>query len=403
MSGSNSTTLAGILKNVYDKSIIDNLNQESWAWDKLPNRSPDKPVGNGFYFPIKFASNQAVGPQNPGEALRSAQSFNVQQATVTPKVYTGTIELELLTKAITEGDNGAFVAAWDALQDDVVKALKKRMNIDFFGRGTGRLTLVNGAVSASTSVTLDTAQPIQINQLLDFYDSTDTTRQAANVSVSNVNLLTRVITLSAAITCDDNAVVYGAGEKDSAPSDGKGMGGLERMVDTTSVSATYFNVSASTYIGHQATVLNASSASISNDLLQRLYNQRQIRAGKDASRDLLLMSHVQQMRKYLDLVTPQKRFSKLVLDSGFTTLEWNGHPFIFEDVDCQEDTVYMLDPNDLHKWIIRDLGFDDTDGSVIKHLDGYDKILAYVKWYGQVGVKARIRHAKVHTLATPTL
>lgn len=402
MSGTDYSSVSGLLKNVYDERAIEDLqNKEVVTWKKI-KKAPQKPVGNGFYTPALVKGNQrGQGSQNELEALRTPATQTVLQFIISPKIFTHTIRLSGLSIEMARGNEASFANNLTFQMEEGLKDAAKELNAQVFRSGLGRLAQVNGAVSASTSLVFDNGVPTHLKRgmFIDVYNGS--TREIDSIEITDVNPATNTATLASAQTCSDNAYVYRENTNDNAPTGGKELSGLPLVTDNGTISATYQGLSRSTYPILSGISIDGGGANVSNDMLQRAISRVKILSnGKMPNK---VISNTSQMRKYLDIVTPLKRFqSKDKMDSGYeevptwNTLEW------VEDTDCQFDTIYMISTDYLEKYEVYPLKFDDTDGKILYKDPGFDAFVAYAKYYGNIGTRTPNAHVAITNLATPS-
>jgi hypothetical protein len=177
------------------------------------------------------------------------------------------------------------------------------------------------------------------------------------------------------------------------------MMGLRGIVDDATDLTTFENLNALTNFIWRGRRIDASSANLTSDLLQRLLDDTEILGG-DAP-DTLIM-HQRQRRKYLDIVVPQKRYMDGKLDAGFEKLSFNGKD-LFLDEDCQVATVYALTKKHVQKYELKPLtmgGYEDSD-TFLRAIN-QDVYQAFWKHYCNFGTGKRNAHGKIVSLATPS-
>lgn len=400
----NSSTIAGFTKNIYSPDKIENQQNLQYVTYTRLGKAMGNIGGNGYFFSVLLSGNQeGLGSQNELENLRQSGYQRTAQGVIRPKILTDTIQFSGLSLKIANGGEEAFANNYTYQMDQAIEDATKELNGQLFRDGSGLLTRVNGAVVASPTVVLDSVQYIKMNMLLDIFDAaTDTIKQAAGVQVIDINLLTKTITLNIAVSVDDNAFVYRQNVHDNAPPDGKELAGLKLAVDDGTVSATYEGI-ARTGVGAnpnwRSNIINAGNVNLTNDLLQRTITRIKIAGAPDPD---FLIAHPQQTRKYLDVVTPLKRFDKTqTLDSGYTALEWNGRQWM-EDVDCPEDAIYLLNKKYYQKYINTPLTFADDDGNVLKWNPGFDGFICYLRTYMNMGSQRPNALARLENLVVPS-
>jgi len=398
---STTTTASGILKNIYDDYVERIQNLQALTMDEV-GKSAKKynAAGNGFFGDINDYGNEAGGAINETETFRTIDDEHYQQWKVTPKVITWPVEFSgLLTKA-AEGDEESFAnAVVDAL-DLARERLRKDENRQFFGLGTGLLAkLAVSVTAAATIVTVDTTQYLRANMVVDIFNGSTKTVDSYRVKfVDPFNSQVHFFT-SLGVTVITTDQIVKENIRDSEPSDGKEMMGLRGIVDDTTDLTTFQNVNASTTYLWRSVRINAASANLTSDLLQRLEDDIKVLSGDDAD---LMIAHPKQRRKYLDLVVPQKRYMDGKMDTGFTELTFNGRRFLL-DTDCQIDTIYALKKDKLRKFELQPISMAGYEGSdKFLRLSRQDVYQTYWVHYCNFGTSKRNCHGKLAALATPS-
>lgn len=394
------STIAGALKRVYGQyQVQQNLKHK--AIDEIAKSlTKYSPGGEGYFGDINDYGNESVGAINETEQFRTIDNEDYQQWKVTPKIIVGPIQFSGLSAAAADSDDEAFVnIVVDAL-DMAKERLLKDENRQFFGLGTGLLALPAGNVASNaTSFSVDSAQYLRANMVIDIYNGSTKTVDSKRIQdVDKVNNVVYMATsLGAALITTDQVVKENI--RDSAPTDGKEMMGLRGIVDDSTDLTTFENLNALTNRIWRGRRIDASSANLTSDLLQRLLDDVEILGGE--APDTIIM-HQRQRRKYLDIVVPQKRYMDGKMDAGFEKLTFNGKD-LFLDEDCQVATVYALTKKHLQKYELEALGMGKYDGSdTFLRQANYDVFQAYWRHYCNFGTGKRNAHGKLTNLATPS-
>lgn len=385
MSATALSTLDGLLKRHYSTGFV--AAQQNFDPDFLTALPKATETMGGedaaFRFPVNLQRAQNGGAQNENESFRDNQSAVRKQATIGAKINIWPVEITGFAITMSKSQVDAFTSGLESEFEDKLAAMKKDMNRQFFGTGTGTLTLVDGAHTADNTVLVDSVQYFFPGMKIDIYDSTGVTKQAAGVQVVSINEATLTLTLSAAVTCDDNGIIVRQNIKDSAPTDGKECMGMFGFTDDGTEFTTFQGLSRSTYDIWKGSITDASNAAITNDLLQRAIDKGERRSGRKIDR---ICSHRNQRRGYLNLVTPQKRFHDGNLDAGYQTLSWNGMPWDVSH-DCQREVVYAWPKKDVQRFEAHGIKLDETEGHTLHRISRSDVFEAYYKHYGNAGTK----------------
>jgi hypothetical protein len=395
------STISGVLKRVYGK-LTDQQNLKTKALDQIGKSAAKKsPGGAGFYGAINDYGNESVGAINETEQFRTIDNEDYKQFVVTPKVLTAPIEFSGLSAAASDGDDEAFVGGIIDALDKARQRLEKDENRQFFGLGNGLMATIGGNAAASaTSFTVDSAQYLRANMVIDIYNGATKTCDSKRITqVDKVNNIVYLgaVTLGAAIITTDQVVKENV--RDSAPSDGKEMMGLRGIVDDSTDLTTFESINALTELVWRGRRIDASAANLTSDLLQRLLDDVEVLGGE--SPDMIVM-HQKQRRKYLDIVVPQKRYNDQAMDAGHSKLSFNGID-LFLDEDCQQNTVYALTKKHIQKYELEAMKMGGFEGSdVYLRAANFDKFQAYWRHYSNFGTDKRNAHGKIVNLGAPS-
>lgn len=398
MAGSDTSAVSGILKNIYDDYVERIQNLATLTMDRV-GKSAKKynAAGNGFFGAINDYGNEAGGALNETETFRSIDNEHYQQYKVSPKIITWPVQTSgLLTKA-AEGDEESFAnAVVDAL-DAARERLRKDENRQFFGQGNGLLAKLSVFVTAAaTLVTVDTTQYLRANMVIDVFNGATKTVDSYRIKyVDPVNSQVAFYTsLGVTVITTDHIVKENI--RDSAATDGKEMMGLAGIVDDTTLLTTFQNIDATATYLWRGVRINAASANLTSDLLQRLQDDVKALSGDDID---LMIAHPKQRRKYLDLVVPEKRFMDGKMDAGYTQLTFNGKDFLL-DTDCQTDTIYGLKSASLRKFELQPISLAGYEGSdKWLRMSNQDAYQTYWVHYCNFGASKRNCNGKITSLA----
>lgn len=394
------TTLAsldGLLKRHYGGQYIEDQQQTDPDFLSTMPLASEKPGGEdaAFRFGVRMYRRQNGGAQNETEQFRTNRTGTRKQSTIAAKINIWAIEITGFAINMTSAQIDAFVAGLDDEFDDSLASMKKDMNRQCFGSGTGTLSLVNGAVSNSTSIVVDSVQYFFTGMKIDIYNAAGTTKQADEVEITAIDIDNLTLTVDNAVSCDDNGIIVRDNIKDSAPSDGKEMMGLFGISDDGTEFTTFQGLSRSTYDIWKGTIIDANSAQLTADFLQRASDKGETRSGKNID---TMVSHRVQRRQYLNLTTPLKRFQDDNLDAGFKALEFNGHRWMVSH-DCQKEVVYMYPRKAVQRYESYATKLDDTEGKVLNRIGRTDTFESYYKNYGNIGTKHPASVVRLDNLA----
>lgn len=394
------STISGALKNVYDDYVEKQQNLKHRAMDEIAKSlAKYNPGGNGYFGAINDYGNESIGAISETESFRTIDNENYAQWKVVPKVLVAPIEFSGLVAAAADSDEESFVSVVVDALDTAKERLLKDENRQFFGLGNGALcSPAQSTASNLTSFTVDSAQYIRANMVVDFF--TGATKTVDSIRITDVDKANNIVYLSTSLgaALGTSDVMVKENIRDSAASDGKEMMGLRGIVDDGTDLTTFQNIDASASRIWRARRI-AASANLTSDLLQRLIDDVAVLGGEEP--DTLIM-HRKQRRKYLDIVVPQKRYMDGKMDSGFQKLEFNGIE-LWLDVDCQDDTVYAIKKDKIRKFELEAMGMGKHEGSdsFLRKVNS-DVFQAYWRHYCNFGTSKRNAHGKLVSLTKPT-
>jgi hypothetical protein len=398
------SSISGALKRVYDNYVASQQNLKARAIDEIAKSAKKfNPGGEGFFGAINDYGNEAGGAINETEAFRTIDNEHYAQYKVSPKVIVWPIQFSGLVAKAAEADDEAFVGIVVDALDKAKDRLLKDENRQFFGLGTGVLATLAGAVtSANTSFSVDSAQYLRANMVIDIHAGTSNTRTVASVRISDVDKAANVVyaSFTTAVTLGATHVLVKENVRQSSPAaDGKEMMGLQGICDDGTLLTTFQNIDASANRIWRGRVIDAASANLTTDMLQRLIDDV---AGLSGDEPDTLIMHRLQRRKYLDIVVPQKRYQDGDMDGGFKKLAFNGLE-LWLDQDCQTDSVYAIKKSLINKYEVDPLAMGGQDGSdKFLRAINQDVFQGYWRHYCNFGTSNRNAHGRIKSLAKPS-
>lgn len=364
--------------------------------------------GKEFNIGVQFQLNESYGAKNDGERLPDPDFQKGIFAVYTPKLMYSSIEAT--TFAATRGHkngrpNGKFL-------DDTIKStllsFMSNLDSDALGNGRGFRAGVATATPAATSFTVNFSTRLRPGMRLDWYDSTLATKRGSiKIAPKGVDRTNRIVYIdttfgTAAVpsgaTAGDILVVYGAlaaGE----PSDGRHMGGFDRMTDNTQAVG---SIAPSNYAWWTATNVAAAGANPNQELLQQHWDMLGIISGMPPNR---MAFNPAWKRGYLIGFLNQRRFTNNNFNTGAADLSWS--PTVMgKDGEGAAKPAEMLmledkniDPTKVNIWhydafcVASDYSdaphLADEDGAEFRYRPGYDSMSGFFRFWANVVVKQR--------------
>lgn len=361
------------------------------------------PSGDGAYFPVRIQGNESGGAWRATDdnTIPSASNEQIKQHRVRPKKFYYVVQFSGLAEAVSaRGGEDAFAAG----VTDAISSAIKRAGVNFertFLRsdGTGRLTNVNGAQAAVTTINVDDARPFLRGQSVEFLNNTTGLKQAGPVTVTDKSIANATITVSAAVTVSDDDGIYTAGEQSgaAAPAEVTALG-LPAIVNNT---GTIYGLSRTTYPILQSQVINASSTSLDESLLRRLRKRLEQETSVGSTGEYVYISNRDQFDRYTEISLPFRRFNDMSLDLGArqdqTTFE--GRQWMWSHM-ALADEVFMVGMDSIVKGVVRPFSIDER---VNAHwTPGQDAFVVLLKGYFENIARNVNQTARITGLTVPT-
>jgi hypothetical protein len=363
-------------------------------------------VGNEFRMPLRTSRNAGVGSRAEAGKLPAPGSQGFMYISEPLRSHYGAISItgQLLKASAT--NEGAFERALTAELEGVTDDLKRKVNIDGYGNGTGVLATITTGTTSATQPVSSTIN-FQGGEFVDIYDSTLTTyRGSASLSVVSYNRSGLTITLSSSIATTTNDVLVRASSDStsSVPNNDKNavINGLANIVSNTGVLHTLNPATA----GQQfwsSQVVAAGGAIVGDSLLRQIEDAVGFESGSDE--ELIFITTRGIRNRYANTLTSLKRFNDaqaMTLRGGFSALMFDDNPILIDDV-CPLGTVFALNTGAMFWSQMSDWEFMEEDtGRALHVVPGFDQYQAWLFKYCQLGTWARNRHGKITGAADDT-
>jgi hypothetical protein len=202
------TTVAAIMKEIYEDDVREQLNNEIVALQRVQKTSEGvtSDVGGKYVtFPIHTQRNTGIGARNELEALPTAGQQATVGARVALRYQYGVVRLTGQLFELVKTNKQAFVSALDLEINGLKNDLQVDLERQVYGNSIGGVATITNAATNNTP-TVSHITWAQIGMLVDLTDSTGVTVKASARTITAINEVTNVITYSGA------AVAYVAGD-----------------------------------------------------------------------------------------------------------------------------------------------------------------------------------------------
>ena len=186
----------------------------------------------------------------------------------------------------------------------------------------------------------------------------------------------------------DSVAATPSNDKNSA------INGLEKIVDSTG-ALHGLNPATAGQAFWASTEIDASSAIVGDTILRQLTDSIGFESGSDEEMVLITTRGVR--TRYAATLQSMKRFTdaqSMTLRGGFKAILFDDKPMVVDD-HCRVGRIYALNTDAMFWSQMSDWEWLDQDGDMLKQVPGFDKYVAYLFKYFNLGTFARNRHGKI--------
>jgi hypothetical protein len=334
-------------------------------------------AGKEWNQPAHTSRNEGVGAIPEFGTLPVAGQQGWTNLKDTLKHNVGVIELSRYAIRLSEQRPGAFLKLLDGETKGLVKDIRKDVNRQGYGNGTGSLAAV--VADGANTVTVDSVQFLRVNMRVDMVDSGTDAVLASNRTITAINASTKVVTYSGAdvtATTSHRLCRTGSWKKE--------INGLSNLVsDTGTVHGVDSSLAQNEW--HRSTVKIAGGAPFDEDTGHQVLDQVSDISNGEVD---FIVTTSGIIRRYASQLKSMKRFNdaqSMTLRGGFEALLFNNMPMI-KDVECPKGTMWFLNQDALN-WVYLPNGNDpgnwdwvDDDGAILARkadrTDGFEGYLA---------------------------
>jgi len=405
--GQSTTNADAILKDYYLGPVREQLNQKAvlmFAADD--DGSPRSSNGETFPFRgltvesegVEFAGrqwvipehvgrNEGVGAIGEGGVLPTGRQQTWEDIKDSLKHNVGVIDLTRYAIKLSERNPGAFLRLLEAETKGMTRDIRKDINRQGYGDGTG--TLATWAAEGANTITVDTIQYLRVGMFVDFVDSTGVTVQVANRQITAINSSTLVVTYGGA----DASASIGAGTKIvRTGSSLKEINGLSKLINNTGI---VHGLDSSTRPWWQSVVKSGQVGGVDGQFSEDLGQQVVDAVGASGNGEVeLLLTTRGIRRRYVNQLKSQKRFNDrdaVTLRGGFKAILFNEMPLVFDD-DAPKKKMWFINTDALMWVYLNQKKWDwvDDDGAILsRKADRTDAFEGYLAADHDLAVSSR--------------
>src|SRR4030095_11695155 len=347
--------LEPLLKEVYEGSLNDQLNDETTAYTRLTSSGKgvgDYPNGGKYVqFAIHTGRNQGIGARNENEALPDAGRQKTGYGRQNLRYQYAGIEITGQVFALATKNYQVFADAVDLEINRIKDDLSKDRNRQYFGNGSGKIATVVSV--AAQVITLDSLQFVQDDMILDVVVAATGVSHGTKVVVTAINETAKTITVTgtlSGVVAGDIIVRTGSWNREWT--------GLDAIISDTS---TLYGIDPNTTRVWKSHVI-AHNAAISEVVLKRMADRIKRAGGKTT----VMWTTPGVERAYWQLLQNSRRFvNPKTYEGGYSGVEFMagnaGAIPMITDTDAPAGKAIFLNEKEIKLYRNKAFKFIDRD------------------------------------------
>lgn len=389
-------TIESYLKEVYSDKIRRQLNDEITTLKRITRSGAGvSNETNGKYvtFPVHTRRNAGIGSRNEMDPLPVPGQQGYASARLALKSAYGGLQITGQAIDMADTDPKAFARSIDEEVDRLKIDVKKDMNRQVYGDGTGAISTISAVVTSTTLPVVD-ARLFQMGEVVDIY-TLPSTSIATNRTVTAIDLTpgANTITISGAnITTAVGQVIVRAGSLS------KEITGFGAIVANSGV---LYNINPTSEPEWKAVVDSNSGTprALSEGLMQKMVDRIRTNGGKTT----VIFQSLGVRRSYANLLMQLRSVvNSQEFTGGFSGLAFTtdaGEIPVVADIDAPLGVQWFINEDALTFYRDEEWHWLDRDGSMFKQVR--DTSGVYDAWYAhlverhELGTDRRNTHGKI--------
>jgi len=383
------STIDGILKEDYViQNIIDTVNMATYLLSRMNTEKTT--AGRRFVFPVRFGVGEGQGNRLENTDLPD-EGFGVyDQAYGNVRFQYGSMYISGPAIEATEGGRATFASALKQALKDTRDGFRLETHRQSWGDGTGVIAKVDGAASSTIQSVKDPYGLSYDSSSLENSQKTRPFRKNMKVLFKTTGVVRTVssvngdgsITLDSTLSTTDGEEII-RGDSTTLNNEDKEYYGINAGVKAT---GTYYGIARSGEPNWQANLIDMDGEALDEDMLQYAFDTAEIQGDGMSSPDLLISEH-RARRLYIALLQLNKRFvNTLDLKGGFKGLDFNGTAWVVDKL-CPPQRIYYLNTMDWVWFVMKNIGWIQRDGTVLKWVSKRDAYRAVLAAYRNMACK----------------
>ncbi|UOF81922.1 major capsid protein [Caudoviricetes sp.] len=395
------TTANGILKEVYEGQINDQLNEEKVLLKRVEESTDgvfETAGGKYVVFPVRNRRNHGISYRDENTQLAAAGRQGYAQAQETLKYGYGRVRLTGQLMSLADSNPKAFANSADL----EMEGLRKDIGIDCariaWGHfqaatvgATGLLARCTAIGTATTTINAPVTSVIEVGMVIDITDNAGTpiaSGTGRTVTSAVPGAASFVIDVAVTTAVGNNIVRTGNFNKEPF--------GLLQLADSV---GTVHNINSAT-AGNEywRSNVDASTTTLTEAAMIRSCDSIRVAGG---ARPSAFFCSLGVRRAYFNLMTTLRRYNEpKEFSGGLIGLAFNYEKEIpvVSDIYAPASTGAFVTESELKIYRNKAWHWADDDGSVLKYVHDYDAFEAIFRQYWQIVTHQRNAHSKMTTI-----
>ena len=387
------TTVNGILKEVYEGGINDQLSEERVTIKRIEQTaegtSTDAVGGKYVVFPVRVSRNAGISYRAENTQLAPAGRQGLKSAQETLKYGYGRVRLTGQLIDLAESKPQAFANAMDVEMDGLKQDIARDENRIAYGHIDASVAsgiVAKCASGAAQVVTVDSTNMLELDMVIDIVAAGTPVAGGTALVVSAINSATTFTVVGGPPTVASGNYVVRTGDWDKEPT------GLNKIVDST--GALHGLDPATT--GVWKSVEDSTTTALTE--LAMVANCDAVRRAGGGPGPSVIFASFGVRRAFFNLMTSLRRYNEpRNWTGGLVGLAFNyGKEIpVVEDRDCPDKTMFGINESELKIWRDEKWHWENKDNTILKWVTDYDAYEALMKQYWQFGTHKRNAHWKM--------
>ena len=388
------TTINGILKEIYEGNINNQLNEERLTIKRIEQTSEgtgtDAVGGKYVTFPVRVSRNAGISYRAENVMLAPAGRQGLKAAQEQLKYGYGRVRLTGQLIALAESNRQAFASGMDIEMDGLKSDLAKDENRVAYGHvdaavASGIKAKTTGAGGTNT-ITVDSSLYIEEGMVIDITNAGTPVAGGTALTVDAVLTPTTFTVGAGAPTVVVGNYVSRTGNYNQEPT------GLNKIIDNTGALHGLDPATTSKWKSAE----DGTTTTLTELLMIKMVDDVRVASGKIPT---AIFASLGVRRAYWNLMTSLRRYNEpKKFEGGLTGLSFmygeKDLPVV-ADPDTPAKHMFFVNEKELKIWRDKAWYWEDRDGSVLKWVTDYDAFEGLMKQYWQIGTHQRNAHAKL--------